>query len=245
MPGTPETVLPGSNGSLLCSPACILFIFGGIVLKRVLDLLLGGFFLAFAFPVLLVAAVLVFLETGEPPLFRQARMGRNFRPFRILKLRTMRAGPGGSPYTFGHDPRITRVGYWLRRFKLDELPQLWNVLRGHMSLVGPRPVIPALAEEFRADYEELLQVRPGLTDPATLKYCRESELLGSVSDPMLTFKEVVTPDKLRISRAYQRRATAWTDLALLSRTALAVFQPEELEPAQPAIVLAPASTREW
>jgi lipopolysaccharide/colanic/teichoic acid biosynthesis glycosyltransferase len=183
-----------------------------------LDLVVGSILLVVSLPVLAIAALWIKIETGDPVLFRQMRMGCGFRPFRILKLRTMRMGVGGPSYTFGRDPRVTRIGYWLRRFKIDELPQLLNVVKGEMSLVGPRPVIPELTEEFREEYTELLCVRPGLTDPATVKYSHESEMLSGSPDPMRVFKQVVTPDKIRISMAYQRRATVWSDLALMVRT---------------------------
>jgi lipopolysaccharide/colanic/teichoic acid biosynthesis glycosyltransferase len=190
----------------------------GNVLKRSLDLVVGSILLVVSLPVLAFAALWIKIETGDPALFRQMRMGKGFRPFSILKLRTMRMGKGGPSYTFGRDPRITRVGYWLRRFKIDELPQLWNVVKGEMSLVGPRPVIPELTEEFREEYNELLRVRPGLTDPATVKYSHESEMLAGKPDPLRVFKQVVTPDKIRISMAYQQRATVWSDLVLMART---------------------------
>lgn len=129
----------------------------------------------------------------------------------------------GTAVTLGADPRITRVGLILRKYKLDELPQLWNILRGEMSLVGPRPVIPELTREFREDYERLLSVRPGLTDPATLKYYRECEILAVSADPMKHFKTVVTPDKLQLSAGYLQKASVWSDLRILAQTAKAII----------------------
>src|SRR4051794_29184355 len=152
-------------------------------------------------------------------------MGRNFRPFQLLKLRTMRNGEQGTAITLGSDPRITRLGASLRRWKVDEFPQLWNVLRGDMSLVGPRPVIPELAREFAAEYKHLLRVRPGLTDPASVQYCHEVEVLSHVPDPLRYFKTVLTPDKLRISRNYLRTATTVSDLGVIVRTVLALMTP--------------------
>lgn len=192
-------------------------------MKRSLDVCLSLLLLLAALPVLLVCALLIKLDSEGTVLFRQKRMGRAFRTFELIKLRTMDSSKRGCRYTFGADPRVTRVGRWMRKYKLDELPQLWNVLRGDMSLVGPRPVVPELALEFRHDYETLLSVRPGLTDPATLKYCSESEMLGLVADPMEHFKTVVTPDKLRISRAYLAHASVGTDLALMAKTAVALL----------------------
>jgi len=195
------------------------------VLKRGIDILFAGAMLVLLFPLLLVCAWLVRLDSKGPVLFRQARMGRNFRTFQILKLRTMRHGEYGAAFTLGPDSRITRVGAWLRRWKLDEFPQLWNVLRGDMTLVGPRPVIPDLAQEFASDYEHLLKVRPGLTDPASLRYCREAEMLALVPDPLEKFKTVVVPEKLRMSREYLENATVLSDFRVIVQTALVVLTP--------------------
>ena len=177
------------------------------MLKRSMDFTLAGVLLAFTLPLMIIAAVFIQLETGESPFFCQRRMGRGFKTFKLWKLRTMRSCFAGPPFTLGADPRITRVGRWLRWSKIDELPQLWNVMRGDMSIVGSRPVIPELAEEFEADYVRLLAARPGLTDPATVKYCRETELMALVPDPLDYFKNVIMPDKLRISLAYLDRAS--------------------------------------
>ncbi len=169
---------------------------------------------------LAAAAVSIVLTSPGPVLFRQTRIGRGFRPFQIIKLRTMVHAERGLAYTLGPDPRITRIGKWLRRTKVDELPQLWNVLRGEMSLVGPRPVVPELTSEFRDSYVHLLRARPGLTDPASLKYSQETRLLAITEDPMCFFKSVVTPDKIQISLEYMERANLWTDGVTLAMTAL-------------------------
>ena len=194
------------------------------MLKRGVDIALSGLLLMVSLPLVAAAAIAVKLDSEGPAFFCQARMGRGFKIFQIWKLRTMRRANDGPVYALAEDPRVTRVGRWLRRFKVDELPQLWNVARGEMSLVGPRPVVPELALEFRPAYERLLEVRPGLTDPATVQYCREAELLALATDPLHHFKTVVTPDKLRISAAYLQRANLWSDLGLLARTVLALFQ---------------------
>ena len=209
------------------------------MLKRSVDVALALLLLIITLPLLAVAAALTKLDSDGPVLFRQVRMGRGFKPFFLLKLRTMRCGDRGSPYTFGADPRITGAGRLLRRIKLDELPQLWNVLRGEMSMVGPRPVIPELTVQFRRAYERLLQVRPGLTDPATLKYFREAEMLAQVPDPQRHFMTVVTPDKLRISQAYLERANGWRDLGFMIRTALTLL----VQPWQPQFREAVAAAR--
>jgi lipopolysaccharide/colanic/teichoic acid biosynthesis glycosyltransferase len=193
---------------------------GGIVVKRAVDIAFSAVLLLLALPALLLAALLIRLTSPGPILFRQTRMGRGFHTFEILKLRTMAHAEAGLAYTLGPDPRITPVGKVLRRTKLDELPQLWNVLRGDMSLVGPRPVLPELTYEFRDEYVFLLCARPGLTDPASLKYSQEARLLERSQNPMEFFKSVVTPDKIRISFEYMRSANLWTDLGTMAMTAV-------------------------
>ena len=195
----------------------------GLVFKRGADIVLSVFFLIASLPLLAVAAIAIKLDSEGPVFFWQARMGRKFSRFKVLKLRTMCVHGCGPTCTLSEDPRITRTGRWLRWLKVDELPQLWNVLRGEMSLVGPRPVVPELAIEFREAYSRLLEVRPGLTDPATLKYCREEKILALVADPLSYYKGVLTPDKLRISTAYMERANVLSDLGVLVGTALALF----------------------
>jgi len=194
----------------------------GLVLKRSFDFTVAGLLLVLTLPLVAIAALMIQLETGDSAIFCQYRMGRGFRTFKLWKLRTMRAGCAGSAFTLGADPRITCVGRWLRRTKVDELPQLWNVVRGDMSLVGPRPVLPELTHEFRPLYERLLAARPGLTDPATVKYCREVEILALVPDPLDYFKRVIVPDKLNISDAYLQRATVQSDLVVLMQTVIAL-----------------------
>jgi lipopolysaccharide/colanic/teichoic acid biosynthesis glycosyltransferase len=195
------------------------------VFKRTTDVLFAAILFTLTLPLLATAAILIKLDSEGPVIFCQARMGRGFRRFQLYKLRTMNVFGSGPAYTLGADPRITRVGRWLRHAKIDELPQLWNVLRGEMSIVGPRPVIPRLAMEFGGAYERLLTVRPGLTDPASLKYCDETEILRAAPDPEHYFKTIVTPDKLRISEAYLLHANPWTDVAVVAKTALALASP--------------------
>jgi lipopolysaccharide/colanic/teichoic acid biosynthesis glycosyltransferase len=192
------------------------------MVKRLFDLsaaLVGVVILA---PLFAVIAVLILLDTGRPVLFRQHRVGRHFVPFRVLKFRTMvvNARALGRPITAGDDPRITRVGRWLRRTKLDELPQLWNVIRGEMSLVGPRPELFEYVEMFHRDYEEILKVRPGITDYASLLYRDESELLAKADDPEREYTGRVLPDKLRLSADYLRRSSFFSDLKLIVRTVI-------------------------
>ncbi len=194
-------------------------------MKRTLDVVLSVFLLVALGPLLALVWVLVRVTSPGPALFRQYRVGRNFTPFELVKFRTMGHAQAGLAYTLGADPRITGLGKWLRRTKIDELPQLWNVLRGEMSLVGPRPVIPELVAEFVSDYRSLLVARPGLTDPASLKYSQEAWILMRARDPIGYFKHVVTPDKLQISLDYQRKAGFWSDLVILATTVMICIFP--------------------
>jgi lipopolysaccharide/colanic/teichoic acid biosynthesis glycosyltransferase len=192
------------------------------VQKRIVDFLFASGLLLVLWPILVVASLLIKLDSPGPVFFSQKRIGRGSKLFRIWKLRTMRKGSEGPGYTLGADSRVTRVGRWLRWYKVDELPQLWNIVVGDMSLVGPRPVLPELTEGFEQAYLPLLRVLPGLTDPATLKYCREEENLSLVANQDLYMKTVIIPDKVRLSASYLERATLRSDLWVLVETALAL-----------------------
>lgn len=187
--------------------------------KRAFDLLLSALGLLLLAPVLLLIALWVKLDSPGPVLFRQERVGRFGRPFFIHKFRTMRVDNAGLQITVGVDPRITRAGHFLRAAKLDELPQLWDVLRGAMSLVGPRPEVPRYVALYPPKLREIvLSVRPGITDPASLSFRNESELLAAAADPEREYVEVVMPTKLRLAAAYVRRATLRTDLRVILAT---------------------------
>jgi lipopolysaccharide/colanic/teichoic acid biosynthesis glycosyltransferase len=189
--------------------------------KRAFDLLLSAALLLLLAPLLAGVAAWVKLDSPGPVLFRQQRVGRAGVPFTIHKFRSMRVDAGGLGLTVGEDARITRAGRWLRRLKLDELPQLWDVLRGAMSLVGPRPDLPRYVAQYPVELRELLlSVRPGITDPASLALRNEAELLAASSDPEREYLERILPAKLQVSADYVRRASLWTDLQLVARTAL-------------------------
>ena len=192
--------------------------------KRTLDLAASGLGLLVVSPILLVAAIAVRLDSAGPILFRQTRVGRNFRPFSISKFRTMTvdAPERGGQITAGADPRITSSGRWLRKSKVDELPQLFNVFLGDMSLVGPRPEVPKYVEMFHEQYAAVLAVRPGLTDPASVKYRDEAELLATSADPEQEYVQRILPDKIALSRDYIERATLASDVAILFRTLLRI-----------------------
>ena len=189
--------------------------------KRAFDLLLGCAALAFAAPFMLVIAAWIRLDSPGPVLFRQIRVGRFGRPFLIHKFRTMVADAPerGPQVTAATDVRITRAGTWLRRSKLDELPQLFDVLAGHMSLVGPRPEVPQYVALYPDGLrEKVLSVRPGITDPVSLKFADEGELLARAADPEHEYTQVLLPAKLLEAAAYVDNATVWTDLRLMGRT---------------------------
>jgi lipopolysaccharide/colanic/teichoic acid biosynthesis glycosyltransferase len=187
-------------------------------LRRLLDVTVAGMLLLVLAPLLGVLALLVRAASTGPALFRQIRVGRNGRPFVLLKLRTMRADAPGPAITSGGDPRITRLGAWLRRTKLDELPQLWNVLRGDMSLVGPRPEVPHYVALYTPAQRAVLRVRPGLTDPASLAWANEAATLATFPEPHRAYADAVLPRKLALSLAYLERRSVWSDLAVVLRT---------------------------
>lgn len=187
--------------------------------KRAFDVTLAGFGLLMLAPVLLLVAVWIKLDSPGPVLFRQERIGRFGRPFLIHKFRSMRVDNAGAQITVGADPRITRAGHVIRALKLDELPQLWDVLRGAMSFVGPRPEVARYVAMYPADLRELvLSVRPGITDPASLQFRNESELLARAADPEREYVDVVMPAKLKLSADYVRGASLGGDLRLIMRT---------------------------
>ena len=194
--------------------------------KRCFDVLLAGLGLAVLSPVLLGLALWVKLDSPGPVFYRQVRVGRGGRPFRIHKLRTMAhaAAAAGPEITVGADQRITRAGRFLRRHKLDELPQLIDVLRGAMSLVGPRPEVPRYVALYPpALRDKVLSVRPGITDPASLVYRDEAAVLAAAADPEAEYVNVVMPAKLQLAAQYVEHASLATDLRLIARTVRVVF----------------------
>jgi len=193
------------------------------MIKRLFDLSVSGvMFLVFAPTLLLPIAIVVKLTSRGPVFFKQERVGRDFRHFMIYKFRTMvpDAPKLGGVITIGDDPRITKVGRLLRKTKLDELPQLINVLVGDMSLVGPRPEAPKYVEMFEDDYREILKVRPGVTDLASLKYRDESTILGQAEDPEEEYVKRILPEKLRLAKQYARQSSLSVDLAIILKTVM-------------------------
>ncbi len=204
-------------------------------MKRVIDVLVAGGGLILASPLFLIAAIAVKLDSKGPIFFRQERLGRHCRPFQILKFRSMvvEAPKQGGLLTAGSDPRITRVGRILRQTKLDELPQLLNVLRGDMSLVGPRPEVRRYVELFPREYETILSVRPGITDWASIKYRNESALLGQAEDPEAEYLRVILPDKIRLAQQYVAQQTTWVDLRIIAQTLATVLSDRALSEKPP------------
>jgi lipopolysaccharide/colanic/teichoic acid biosynthesis glycosyltransferase len=194
------------------------------VSRRLVDIVVSAVALVLLAPALAVVGIAVVVESGRPVFFRQQRVGRGGRLFSLYKFRTMRADAGTGPQvTAAGDTRITRVGARLRSTKLDELPQLWNVLKGDMSLVGPRPEVPRYVELWpAADRGLILSVRPGITDPASTLYRREAELLAAQPDPEGYYRTVVLPDKVRIYCDYVRGRSGAADVRLLLETVRAV-----------------------
>jgi len=194
------------------------------LIKRIFDIILAAAGLIVLSPLLLLIAVLIKLDSRGPILFKQERIGRNFRPFRIYKFRTMREGlQAASPLTIGADPRITRIGKYLRASKIDELPQLVNVVKGDMSLVGPRPELPRYVELFRREYEYILKVRPGLTDLASLKYSDEAAVLGQSANPQEEYVARLLPDKIVLAKEYVQHSSFWFDAKLIGETILKLY----------------------
>ena len=190
--------------------------------KRLLDIILSLIALAILSPVLVVVAILIRLDSPGSVIFKQQRIGREFVPFTIFKLRTMAIEAPSLEVTAGGDSRITRVGRFLRRSKLDEVPQLVNILRGEMSLVGPRPEVATYVDMFREDFETILAVRPGLTDLASIHYVDEEKTLGESDDPIAAYVEILLPHKIELAKEYVHTQSLLLDLWIILRTVVSI-----------------------
>ena len=189
-------------------------------MKRVFDIVLTLLALIALAPLLIFIAIVIKFDSPGPIIFKQERIGKGFSPFLIYKFRTMvdDAHRLGAAITAGNDPRITRAGRFLRHTKLDELPQLVNVLKGEMSFVGPRPEVRHYVELFRPEYEHILRVRPGLTDLASLKYSDEASILGQSDDPEDEYVTRLLPEKIRLAKEYINRSSFLFDMRLILET---------------------------
>nr|WP_294810975.1 sugar transferase [uncultured Sphingomonas sp.] len=198
-----------------------------LLMKRGFDIVLAAAGLLMLMPILVLCAGVVRLSSPGPIFFRQQRVGMGGRIFEILKFRTMRVAQSGkeAQITIGRDPRITGAGDFLRKWKLDELPQLWNVMVGDMSLVGPRPEVPKYVEMYPAAMRNLvLSVRPGITDPCSIYLRNESDILATAEDPERFYIDTLLPEKLRISGEYVASRSIFSDVGIIAQTVLSVFR---------------------
>ena len=193
--------------------------------KRLFDIVSSGIGLLCLAPVFVVMAIWIKLDSRGPVFYRQTRVGRYGRDFRIFKFRSMRVGSDkGRQITVGErDPRITRFGYFIRRYKIDELPQLINVFLGDMSVVGPRPEVRKYVDLYSEEQRKVFQVRPGITDLASIKYLNENELLSQVDDPDTYYIDVIMPDKLAINLEYIRHQSFMGDIKIIFNTLFKIF----------------------
>lgn len=195
--------------------------------KRIFDILASGTGLLILSVPMLIISILIKLDSPGPVLFKQERIGKNKQPFRIYKFRTMHtnAEQQGGQLTVGRDPRITRVGHLLRKSKLDELPQLINVLKGDMSLVGPRPEVPKYVALYTPEQQRILSVRPGITDLASIEFRDENELLQNQQDPESYYINTIMPKKLELNQAYIARQSLAFDVYVIFKTLYRVLLP--------------------
>ena len=194
-------------------------------MKRVFDALFSATALILLTPLLLVIAAVVAAESRGGAFYHQERIGRHGVPFRLHKFRSMQVHREGAQVTLGtSDPRITSVGRVLRNYKLDELPQLWNVVKGDMSLVGPRPEVAKYVALYTDEMREVLTVRPGLTDPASIAGFDEGERLEAAADPEWHYREIIMPEKVQQQLAYVRSATFGSDIRVIARTFFRIFK---------------------
>lgn len=192
-----------------------------MILKWIFDRVMALIGLVVLLPVFLVVGILIKIKMPNGPiLFRQKRVGKGGRIFTMVKFRSMVVSHSGSSVSVAGESRISPLGAKLRKYKLDELPELWNVLIGDMSFVGPRPDVPGFADKLVGEEREILQLRPGITGPASLKYRNEEEILASVDDPIRYNAEVIYPDKVRINLDYLRHWSFARDLKYIVQTLL-------------------------
>jgi len=188
--------------------------------KRCFDIFFSSIALILLTPILLIIAAFIKLIEGSPILYKQERIGRDFRPFVLYKFRTMLEDSGkvDELITVDGDERITKTGRILRKYKLDEIPQLINVLKGDMSIVGPRPEVSKYVEIFREDYKTILKIKPGLTDLATLEFRDEERILSNYDDPEWAYINVILPRKLELSKEYVEKSNLLLDIIIIART---------------------------
>lgn len=189
------------------------------MVKWIFDRMVSLVLLIVLMPVLLIVALCILVANGTPIMYIQERIGQNAKPFKLIKFRTMK-GEEESPVAAAELNRITRVGRWLRRTKIDELPELLNIFVGDMSFVGPRPDVAGYADKLEGDDRRLLTMKPGLTGVASLKYRNEEDLLAAQPNPQEYNDKVIWPDKVRLNLLYMERQSLWLDVKVLICTAL-------------------------
>ena len=196
------------------------------MLKRFLDITASGLGLLCLSPLFIALAVWIKYDSPGPVFYRQTRVGRRNRDFRIYKFRSMQVGADnkGLITIGGYDSRITHSGYYIRKYKLDELPQLINVFLGDMSLVGPRPEVRKYVDLYTPEQMHVLDVRPGITDLASIKYKNENELLGAVDAPEQYYQDVILPDKLRINQEYIKKSSFLFDIKIIFKTVATILK---------------------
>lgn len=195
-------------------------------MKRFFDIFASGLGLLILSPLFIVVAIWIKLDSKGPVFYKQLRVGRHNKDFYIYKFRSMRVGAdSGSLVTIGErDPRVTRSGYFIRKFKIDELPQLFNVLIGDMSLVGPRPEVRHYVDYWTEEQMRVLDVRPGITDPASIKYCNENELMEKAENPEEYYVNVIMQEKIKLYLEYVDNASFWYDIKLIFKTFLVILK---------------------
>lgn len=196
------------------------------MLKRLFDMSAASVLLLILFPLILIVAIAITLEDRGPILYRGVRVGLRGRRFRICKFRTMvlDADRIGGPSTAEDDPRITKVGRALRKYKLDELPQLVNVIKGEMSCVGPRPEVEMEVETYTEEERQLLEVRPGITDRASIRFHNEGEILKGSADPHEAYRRLIRPEKIRLGLEYTRHPSLMNDFRILGATVMTLIR---------------------
>ncbi|CEJ74667.1 sugar transferase [Paraclostridium sordellii] len=197
-----------------------------LIIKRIFDIAVSSIGLIVLLPILIVIAILIKLDSKGPVFFKQKRVGKNKKIFEIYKFRTMvtDAEKLGKQITVGADNRITKVGRFIRKYKLDEFPQLINVLKGEMSLVGPRPEVPKYVELYDIYQEQILLVQPGITDYASIKFKNESELLGCSNNPEKSYVEDIMPQKINLNMKYIKNISLFEDIKLVLSTILEILK---------------------
>jgi lipopolysaccharide/colanic/teichoic acid biosynthesis glycosyltransferase len=188
-------------------------------LKYLFDRIVSFIGLVVLSPIMLIVAILIRIKMpGGPVSFKQKRVGKDGKLFTMVKFRSMTVGHGGSSVSVAGENRITPLGAKLRKYKLDELPELWNVMKGDMSFVGPRPDVPGYADQLKGEEREVLKLRPGITGPASLKYRNEEEVLATVDNPQEYNDTIIFPDKVRINRYYLHHYSFWMDIKMIFAT---------------------------